>query len=54
MILPETTEKEKEAIQLTEEIIRKLEMFINGHGVCLSISCAYSSAKKLHKLLVEA
>jgi hypothetical protein len=48
-----TTEKEKTPIELTEDIIRMLEMFINGHGICLSIASAYSNAKKLHKLLKE-
>jgi hypothetical protein len=43
--------KEKTELELTEDIIRMLEMFINGHGWCISISSAYSNAKELHKLL---
>ena len=48
-----TEQKTKTPIQLTEEIIKMLEMFINGHGFCLSIASAYSNSKSLHKSLID-
>ena len=45
------TEKEKTPLELSEEIIKMLEIFINGHGICISIASAYSNAKKLHTSL---
>lgn len=45
------TDIEKTPLELTEQVIKDIEWFINGHGVCISIASAYSNAKKLHKLL---
>lgn len=45
---------EKEKIKLAEDIIKALDRFIDGHGFCMSIASAHSSAKKLHKLLTES